>query len=338
MTKLKPTAMRDKTFIKSLLSGLIYALGFILLFFLIRIFMGRNGFWDYGVTLITLIAFVIVYAFSRSFKEKVEAKRNPMYNFFFYGIRVIIFITLMIGVWGIYTLMSSSDCPSCAVYQAVGLGLIIVWACIFLSYFIWAIYFYNINLGLTEEDWDRIKHAKESKRTGDFYSEEDIAEEPAYNPYKDETFGLPPGTVRGMIAFTLLFGALAMLIVSIGMNNEIPRDSIFFDQYEFFKTAFLMMIAFYFGTRSLQYLKSSKGSDATAPPSKASNNATPSISPPSAPAAESMTNPGDLPIDPMQKTDDGKPMKDAQSSASEETENPPSKKTLIPRVFDPMNP
>ena len=330
--------MRDKTFIKSLFSGLIYALGFILLFFLIRIFMGRNGFWDYGAAIITIIAFVVVYAFSRSYKEKVEAKRNPMYKFFFYGIRAIIFITLMIGIWGIYTLMSSSDCPSCAVYQAVGLGLIIVWACIFLSYFIWAIYFYNINLGLTEEDWDRIKQAKESKRSGDYYSEEDIAEEPAYNPYKDETFGLPPGTVRVMIAFTLLFGALAMLIVSIGMNNEINRDSIFFDQYEFFKTAFLMMIAFYFGTRSLQYLKSSKGSDATAPPSKASENTTPSIFPPSAPAVEPMPNPGDLPVDPMQEADDEKGSKDENPGASEDVEKTPTDKTFIPKQIDPMNP
>ena len=61
-----------------------------------------------------------------------------------------------------------------------------------------------------------------------------------------------------MIAFTLLFGALAMLVASIGMKNELDPASMFWDQYEFFKTAFLMMIAFYFGSRSLQYLNQNK--------------------------------------------------------------------------------
>jgi len=58
-----------------------------------------------------------------------------------------------------------------------------------------------------------------------------------------------------MIAFTLLFGAIAVLIVSIGMRNQWDENTVFWDQYEFFKTAFLMMIAFYFGSRSLQYLQ-----------------------------------------------------------------------------------
>lgn len=98
--------------------------------------------------------------------------------------------------------------------------------------------------------------AREKKANGENYCIDDINEEPEYNPYKDETFGLPPGTARGMIAFTLLFGAIAMLIVSIGMENEIDTNAMFWGQYEFFKTAFLMMIAFYFGSRSLQYLQS----------------------------------------------------------------------------------
>jgi hypothetical protein len=128
-----------------------------------------------------------------------------------------------------------------------------------MAYFIWAIYYYNINLGIPEEVWDRINDAKEAKRAGDYYIEDDLTEEPHVNPYQSQTFGLPNGTVRGMIAFTLLFGALAMLIVSIGMENEIDPNALFWDQYDFFKTAFLMMIAFYFGTRALQYLNPGQG-------------------------------------------------------------------------------
>ena len=111
-------------------------------------------------------------------------------------------------------------------------------------------------MGKTNEEWAKIKEAKNNRTKGLPYDQKDIDDEPKYNPYKDETFGLPSGTVRGMIAFTLLFGAIAMLIVSFGMDKETLAGSLLLDEFEFFKTAFLMMIAFYFGSRSLQYLKS----------------------------------------------------------------------------------
>lgn len=201
------------------------------------------------------IIFIIILVFLNTFLRTLTKERNSLYRFFFWGMRVVIVITLIIGIWGVFAIFRNNDCGDCAIFKAIGLAIIIIWACIFLGYFIWAIYFYNINLAKTEGEWDIIKQAKHDKRSGNFYLKSDIEEEPTYNPYKDETFGLPPGTVRGMIAFTLLFGAIAMLIVSIGMRNELDPNSMFVDQYEFFKTAFLMMIAFYFGSRSLQYLK-----------------------------------------------------------------------------------
>ncbi len=57
-----------------------------------------------------------------------------------------------------------------------------------------------------------------------------------------------------MIAFTLLFGAISLMVVSMGMDGEINENSFFWDHFEFFKTAFLMMIAFYFGDSSLKTL------------------------------------------------------------------------------------
>jgi hypothetical protein len=105
---------------------------------------------------------------------------------------------------------------------------------------------------LTDEDWEDIIDAQE----GNVPESEAAAtgEEPQYNPYRSQTFGLPPGTVRGMIAFTLLFGGLALFVASMGMDGEMAENIFFWDHFEFFKTAFLMMVAFYFGSSSLKEL------------------------------------------------------------------------------------
>ncbi|HEX3006541.1 MAG TPA: N-acetylmuramidase family protein, partial [Bacteroidales bacterium] len=113
-------------------------------------------------------------------------------------------------------------------------------------------YFYNINLGLTNEDWDKIAQSKENNLL--INNQESCADDREKNPYIDQTFGLPPGTVRGVLALTLLFCAVGMMIYSMGQTGN--ADSQFMqDNLEFFKTAFLMMIAFYFGGRSLEILR-----------------------------------------------------------------------------------
>jgi len=142
-----------------------------------------------------------------------------------------------------------------SIYKIVALDIIIIWLAVFMGYFIWALYFYNFNFGISQNEWDKIQNAKELRRKGEAFNSHDIDDEPKYNPYKEQTFGLPGGTVRGMIAFSLLFGALALLIVSFDPDIYANQKSFFFDQFEFFKTAFLMMIAFYFGSRSLEYLR-----------------------------------------------------------------------------------
>jgi cation transport ATPase len=162
---------------------------------------------------------------------------------------------LFVSFWGYNKIISANIGSETTVFKALGFLMVMIWACIFLCYFIWAVYFYNINYGITNKDWDRINDAREKRSKGEPYNQHELDEEPVYNPYRDETFGLPPGTVRGMIAFTLLFGALGLLIVSFGMSNELQPGNFFYDNFEFFKTAFLMMIAFYFGSRSLQFLR-----------------------------------------------------------------------------------
>ena len=223
--------------------------------FLVLYFIGTSNIIELIAAIVSAVVFVVLRAVLTAYYNKPKQKETSSYIFFFSGLKAIIVILLLLGLLGVYQIFTVSDCGSCAVYQAIGLGIIVIWACVFLSYFVWAVYYYNINLGLPEEEWNKIFEAKDKKARGESYAEDDLNIEPKYNPYKDETFGLPGGTVRGMIAFTLLFGAISMLIVSIGMENQLDTNTMFWDQYEFFKTAFLMMIAFYFGSRSLQYLQ-----------------------------------------------------------------------------------
>jgi hypothetical protein len=199
-----------------------------------------------------------------------DRERASVYKFFFYGNRIVIFVFLLAGLWSVVTIAFDNSAGTLYVYQALGVVVLILWGVVFLSYFIWAIYFYNVNYGLPEEEWDKINDEKKKLTSGQPFKQEILDEEPPSNPYKDETFGLPPGTVRGMIAFTLLFGALCILFVRIGVKNEVDEGTVVWDQHEFFNNAFLMMIAFYFGSRSLEILTKKKalanagsGSDVT---------------------------------------------------------------------------
>jgi uncharacterized membrane protein YgcG len=217
-------------------------------------FLKGNPIWPWIVLACSIALETGRSLYMKERRSEKQEKRDVLFRLFFYGIRVIIITLLVIGLLGGIAIFMNSDCGACAVYQAVGLEVIILWTCVFLGYFLWALYFYNVNLGLTEEDWDKIKREKLKKNSGQFFSQAVIDEEPKYNPYKEQTFGLPPGTVRGMIAFTLLFGAIALIIVGIGMKSTGEQGVVLRDEYEFFKNAFLMMIAFYFGSKSLEEL------------------------------------------------------------------------------------
>ena len=139
-------------------------------------------------------------------------------------------------------------CDTCEIellYKAIAIDIILLWIGLLIGYYTWAIYFYNINLGLTNEDWAEIRHKQQ---------EGDIIDVRSENPHSTETLGLPDGTIRGTLALSLAVGALALLIASFGVDNTMPLNQLFVDTFDFFKTAFLMMIAFYFGNKSLQYL------------------------------------------------------------------------------------
>ena len=137
--------------------------------------------------------------------------------------------------------------PGDELYDLVALGILLIWFGVLVAYYAWAIYFYNINLGLTNEDWAEIRERKR-------HSPEGAEKIPAKNPNINETLGLPTGTVRGTLALTLMIGGLAMTISALGMESFMKENTFLVDNFDFFKTAFLMMIAFYFGSKSLEMI------------------------------------------------------------------------------------
>ncbi len=132
-------------------------------------------------------------------------------------------------------------------YQLVALLIMLVWFGGLSAYYAWSIYFYNINRGLTDESWAEWREKNK-------YSPDGSNAFPAENPHAEETLGLPKGTIRGTLALTLMVGGLAMTIAALGMENSIKEDTFLVDNFDFFKTAFLMMIAFYFGNKSLEMI------------------------------------------------------------------------------------
>jgi len=84
-----------------------------------------------------------------------------------------------------------------------------------ICYYVWALYFYNINLGWSDDKWTRFRGQKEDAS--------DTTAAPNENPHSEETLGLPPGTVRGTIALTLLVGGLALTIAT---DNSVAPDRV----------------------------------------------------------------------------------------------------------------
>jgi hypothetical protein len=131
------------------------------------------------------------------------------------------------------------------IYKMISINILLIWIGVLIGYYTWVIYFFNINLGLTNEDWAEIREKEQNGEPVEVRKE---------NPHGNQTLGLPEGTIRGTLALSLAVGAMAMLVASLGIDHTMSANELFIDTFDFFKTAFLMMIAFYFGNKSLQYL------------------------------------------------------------------------------------
>ncbi|MEX0968314.1 MAG: N-acetylmuramidase domain-containing protein [Bacteroidia bacterium] len=145
-------------------------------------------------------------------------------------------------------------------FHKIALIIVLAWIAILLAYYGWAIYFYNLNFGRSDEFWSNfLKKQKEfsADPSKDVEAVYDLLHAPKENPYGDETFGLPPGTVRGTLALTILIGGLALFVSFFGSERlfTVEEGSIIHDYFDFFKEAFLMVVAFYFGTKALGILQ-----------------------------------------------------------------------------------
>ncbi|WP_158857199.1 N-acetylmuramidase family protein [Lunatibacter salilacus] len=236
---------------------LFLQLGAVILITLVVLIGIKNGIeatntsFEIAIILLTSIAFLYgITARQMNPKAKNENKyNNPYHTFFFRGTVILTSLLTLFGIFGSFFVYVEHG----NLFQAVGLATAIIWISVFLVYFMWSVYFYNINYGLTDEDWNRIYEAKDRQIEG-LSTQEGELDVPKHNPFRSQTFGLPPGTVRGMIAFTLLMGGMSLLITSYGSGYSGVDIALLRQQFEFFETAFLMMIAFYFGDRSLKYL------------------------------------------------------------------------------------
>jgi hypothetical protein len=207
-----------------------------------------------AIGFIVLVALSFIYGkVAKHISPKIKDQNpnfNPYHTFFFKGTVVLSIVLVLLAIFGaIFVYLEHEN-----LFQAIGLATAVIWIALFLIYFMWSVYHYNINYGLTDQDWQRIYDARDMHSQGIPVKASDM-EMPDYNPYKSQTFGLPPGTVRGMIAFTLLIGGMSLLIVSFGTQYTGVDAALISQQFEFFETAFLMMIAFYFGDKSLKYLR-----------------------------------------------------------------------------------
>lgn len=165
---------------------------------------------------------------------------NNFKNFILWG--AILFPALVIANTILFRFMFAPTEPFFFILAA---AIVVSWILMLTLYYVWAIYFYNINRGWTDKDWDDAQNNLLVQGS---------PAEPENNPNNDQTLGLPQGTVRGTIALSVLVGGMAMLVASLGMPGKLSQNEFLVDNFEYIKTAFLMVIAFYFGSKTLEFI------------------------------------------------------------------------------------
>jgi len=225
-------------------------------------------------------------------KVKKSLNDKKLMNQLFIALMGLIEVVIFCAM--IYVAVQLIIGPREQIYNLIAVGVLLVWFGILVGYYAWAIYFYNINLGLTNQDWAEIREKKLQDPEG--------VKVPDVNPNAEQTLGLPMGTVRGSLALTLMVGGISMTIAGFGMNNMIEDNAFLVDNFDFFKTAFLMMIAFYFGNKSLEIMGYKSSKTIGGKKDSSGDNATPTPKAPSPPvpsvqdvsAAKDLLKQGDL--------------------------------------------
>lgn len=153
--------------------------------------------------------------------------------------------------------------------------LMVVWLSLVIWYLYWAINRYAQNYGLSDKEWKILNpeaYAKEEEL--DKYREIRIRiierakkeyellypgkpfqgvipalVEPPKNPYAKDSFGLPPGTIRGILAITAMFAFVVIECANLFSPANLERD------FSELLMVFQMVIAFYFGARAVEIFK-----------------------------------------------------------------------------------
>jgi len=155
----------------------------------------------------------------------------------------------------------------------VSFSIFILWISILLIYYYWAIKYHVVNYGLSTKMWkilypeavavtDRGKkkflqlrkeviERKSSENKERFEEDENEVVKPPFdipteNKYKCDSFGLPPGTVRGTLALT----AVIMFLCVEAVNFFSPYS--LEDHFDELMLVVQMIIAFYFGQKAVE--------------------------------------------------------------------------------------
>ncbi len=231
------------------------------------------------VAVIIILTGVIIFIVSRNKSADAVHWRSIIYMVF--G-----FFTMLLIVGAAIKLFSDEN-----ILKHIGAAIIISWIVVLLGYYVWAIYFYNVNFGWQESDWKR--NEEKAEHAGVIVTDD----EPTENPHGRDSLGLPPGTVRGTIALTVLVTGMAITVSALSFPDRYNGNELIIDHFDFFKQAFLMMIAFYFGTKGLEILQGSTRSGVLhkpdAPSQSAAANSQPATQqPPAANATTPAPHPG----------------------------------------------
>ena len=167
--------------------------------------------------------------------------------------------------------------PALSPAAIVGGIVLLLWFAGVVVYYVWAILRYNVNFGLTNHEWKVLYPDLYGKNDAEIqayrqrnqafieqqrqYADSGMADArfvvPSANPHANDSFGLPPGSVRGTLALT----ALVLFLTMEGVNFFAPGTEKASDQLV---TAFMMVLAFYFGSRAIEVLQSRQSSSISA--------------------------------------------------------------------------
>ena len=155
---------------------------------------------------------------------------------------VILILGYLILVGGLTSVIAFFRAPEQFFFNLAS-AIMLSWIITIIIFYIWAMYYFHIHLAVEDEE--------DEATPNDAAPAVALGNKLLKNPHLGETLGLPKGTIRGTIALSLLIAGLALLIASFEMNQTYNANSLFVDNFEFIKTAFLMVIAFYFGSKSI---------------------------------------------------------------------------------------